>query len=143
VVKNNDLPKASPFDLRVAAEFGALRRLLEQDLDRRVTQQQVAARLNRSQAYVSEQWRGVRPLGIDVIQATAAEANQDAETLLLALAMLVDPSSDLDVSGMSDAEVLDALTTRQVSSRAYGLAARRRAERGNTNDVNGFSDGGS
>lgn len=137
MVSNRELPKGTPFNTRVALEFAGLRLLLEDDLGRRVTQQKVAARLGRSQAYVSEQWGGKRPLGIDVIEATAAEAEQDAETLMLALAIALEP----DVSGMSDAEVLGTLSTRNVSSRAYGLAARRRADRENDRGVDGDTDG--
>lgn len=105
----------------------------------RITQQAVAKRLGRSQAYVQEQFAGNRPLSLDVIEATAFESKDSPESVMLALALRV----DLDVSGMTDAEILDSLTERQVSSRAYELAARRRADSENYRGVDGDTHGGS
>lgn len=124
--------------MRVASEFAALLVVVERESGTRVSQSAVARRLGRTQSYVSEQWRGRRPLGLDVIEAAANVAKLDPEMLMLALALCIDS----DVSGMSDAEVLDSLPRGQVSGRAYELAAKRRAGGENASGIDGDADDG-
>lgn len=124
MVTSNELPGSTVLNRIAAQEMNALALLG----DKRPTQVGVAKRLRRSQAYVSEQWRGRRPLEIDVIEATALEAGADPVEFLLALSLCVEAAMRTDVGGMEDRQALDAISVREPSGGAYALAARRREQ---------------